>query len=157
MDKREPPTTLQAVEPLEISALEESPSSLLEDSSELLEPTPEMPVKASEPLVVDNKPQALTAGSPPVAASDPPEEESVAVAASEPAIEEAIAVPKSQHLNRQQLGKYFGKSHETIRQWEADGKLAEKGWEVVPGTGSSPKNPRLYRPAAHANQPPQLR
>ena len=62
--------------------------------------------------------------------------------------EEAIAAPKPPHLNRQQLGKYFGKSHETIRQWEADGKLAEKGWEVVPGTGSSPKKPRLYRPVS---------
>ena len=78
-------------------------------------------------------------------AAGEPEEEALVVATSEPAVVEAIAAPKSQHLNRQQLGKYFGKSHETIRQWEADGKLAEKGWEVVPGTGSSPKKPRLYR------------
>ena len=84
-------------------------------------------------------------------AGEPLEEEAVEV--EEPfglaqGTPEEIAAPKSQHLNRQQLGKYFGKSHETIRQWEADGKLAEKGWEVVPGTGSSPKKPRLYRPVS---------
>lgn len=56
---------------------------------------------------------------------------SLPVAASEPSVEEVIAATKPQHLNRQQLGKYFGKSHETIRQWEESGRLAEKGWEVV--------------------------
>ena len=39
-----------------------------------------------------------------------------------------------------------GKTHETVRQWEKTGKLSEKGWEPVPDTGSSPANPRLYRP-----------
>ena len=95
---------------------------------------------AGEPLVEGPATEEAIAGE--------PEEEALVVATSEPAVVEAIAAPKSQHLNRQQLGKYFGKSHETIRQWEVDSKLDEKGWEVVPGTGSSPKKPRLYRPVS---------
>ena len=61
--------------------------------------------------------------------------------------EEAIAPAPSPHLTREQLGEHIGgKSRETIRQWEVNGKLALEGWELVPGTGTSPKNPRLYRP-----------
>ena len=106
---------------------------LLEDSSELLEVSELLVIQSELPVSL----QVKAVGSAPLAKSEPPVDE---------AVEEAIAAPKSQYLNRQQLGKYFGKSHETIRQWEADGKLAEKGWEVVPRSGSSPKNPRLYRP-----------
>ena len=65
----------------------------------------------------------------------------------EPVLEkEAIAVEEAEHLTRDQLGKKFGKTREAVRQWEETGKLAEKGWELVPGTGTNPKNPRLYRP-----------
>ena len=100
-----------------------STQSLPVDHYKLLEPTPESQVNESEPLEV----------------SSPP------VAASEPAIEVAIALEEAPHLTREQLGKQFEVSRESIRKWEADGKLAEKGWELVPGTGTNPKNPRLYR------------
>ena len=74
---------------------------------------------------------------------------STEVEAEEPAVVGAvIAAPKPLHLNRQRLGKYFGKSHETIRQWELNGELQRRGWVPVPDTGTSPKNPRLYRPIA---------
>ena len=87
-------------------------------------------------------------------ASEPLAKEAVEVkepAAGEPeeaAVEEvARAVKGTQHLTRNQLGKLLGgKSRETIRKWEESGKLAAYGWEPIPDTGSSPKNPRLYRP-----------
>ena len=87
--------------------------------------------------VNDNEPQVLTAGEPLI--EDGSEEEA--------AVEEAIApVVESLQLTRDHLGKQFNVSRETIRKWEETGKLADKGWEVVPGTGTNPKNPRLYCP-----------
>lgn len=101
--------------------------------SEPLETTPESQVSESEPLVAEREPQDRSrAGRPPVVEN-------------EPAVEAAIATEESPHLNRRELGKLFKKSHEAIRQWELTGKLTQMGWEPVPGTGGSPKNPRLYR------------
>ncbi len=67
------------------------------------------------------------------------------VGESEPVVVVAIATEESPHLTREQLGKRFGKTREAVRQWEQTGKLTQMGWEPVPGTGSNPKNPRLYR------------
>ncbi len=72
-------------------------------------------------------------------------ESQVGVGESEPAVVVAIATQESPHLTREQLGKRFKKSHETIRKWELTGKITPLGWEPVPGTGTNPKNPRLYR------------
>lgn len=54
----------------------------------------------------------------------------------------------SQYPTRKQLGKRLGVTRETIRKLEELGKLAEKGYEPIPGTGidTSPVNPRRYRP-----------
>lgn len=52
---------------------------------------------------------------------------------------------RSDHLTRKELGELLGVSHESIRVWEQRGDLKKRGWELVEGTGSSPKNPRLYR------------
>lgn len=95
-------------------------SSLPIAQGELLETTKESQDEHREPPVGESNPQERTAlGSSPVTESEP--------------------------LNRKQLGKLFKKSHETIRQWEETGKLALAGWEPVPGTGGSPRSPRLYR------------
>lgn len=53
-----------------------------------------------------------------------------------------------QQFTREQLGKILGVSREAIRKWEVAGKLEKKGWEPVENTGSSPKNPRMYRSIA---------
>lgn len=141
VDIAEPLTTMQAIEPLEQSA-----SSLPIANSELLEPMPEMPVNYDEPLVEEpaEVEAAIAVDSSPVATSELLVDEP---ATSEPLEEEAIAPAESPHLTRNQLGQMLGgKTRETIRKWEESGKLSEKGWEPVPGTGSSPANPRLYRP-----------
>lgn len=88
--------------------------------SELLNNTPESQALQLMPPVGESNPQERTAlGSSPVKESEP--------------------------LNRKQLGKLLKRSHETIRKWEETGELADRGWSRVPGTGSNPKNPRLYR------------
>lgn len=58
---------------------------------------------------------------------------------------ESAAPSLRPQLTREQLGKILGVSRETIRIWEKSGKLAQLEWSRVPGTGSNPKNPRLYR------------
>ncbi len=128
------PSSHQAEQPL---------SSLPIAQGELLETTPESQAKHREPLVAESNPQERTAlGSSPVGKSEPP--------AGGPAVEAAVeiqrTVEETPHLTREQLGKRFGKTREAVRQWEQTGKLTQMGWEPVPGTGRSPKNPRLYRP-----------
>ena len=91
------------------------------------------PIAQGEPLVADNEPQDRTgAGRPPVVES-------------EPAVEEVIAPEETPHLTREQLGKQFKVSRETIRKWELSGSLKKRGWVQVLGTGTSPTNPRLYQ------------
>lgn len=109
---------------------------------ELLDTTKESKALHSEPLGAESNPQERTAlGSSPVAKSEPPP--------GGPAVEAAVeiqrTVEETPHLTREQLGKRFGLSRETIRKWEQTGELGDRGWEPVPGTRSNPKNPRLYR------------
>ena len=101
----------------------------------LSDTTPDSQADPSKPLVADSEPLENMA-----LAVNPLEDiPAPAAASSEP-------VGESQQLTRKQLGELFGGiSHETIRQWDKAGKLASLGWSRVPGTGSSPKNPRLYR------------
>ena len=57
----------------------------------------------------------------------------------------SLLVDKSEPLTREALGKILGVSRETIRKWQMSGELERQGWVVVPGTGSTPKNPIKYR------------
>ena len=64
----------------------------------------------------------------------------------EAVVVEAIApFSEPQHLTQQQLAKRLGVSRQYVAKLEKSGKLAEIGWEPVPGTGGR-KNPRRYRP-----------
>ncbi len=121
VDKSGLPSPLHLIPLPEAHQAEQPLSSPPIPKSELLNLTPESQAKHREPPVGESNPQERTAlGSSPV--------------------------PESEPLTRKQLGKLFKKSHETIRKWEETGELADRGWEPVPGTGSNPKNPRLYRP-----------
>ena len=124
----------KSVIPLDESAIE---SAVVEDAIALpatVSAISSADESASE-SVVDKPTEVETA-----IAGEPEEEEEAVVV-------EARAVAEKPHLTRAQLGEYLGGiSRETIRQWEKSGKLAEEGWVSVPGTGTSPKKPRLYCP-----------
>ena len=47
-------------------------------------------------------------------------------------------------LTRKELAGRLKVTHQTIGDWDKDGKLLQKGWERVPGSG-----PSRYRPLAH--------
>ena len=122
-------------------------SELLEVASSLPVDQGEAPITGGEPLTPTESIKVATDQVTALAESARTERLSALLAAGLAEFEGAIASNSGgEPLTRKQLGVRFGKSHETIRIWEEAGKLASRGWDPVPGTGSSPNNPRLYSP-----------
>lgn len=133
VDINEPPATLQAIEPLKNSQLEESVSSLPIDKSE-----PPVEELAEEKAIAGEPEEEAVEEEP--AASEPPEEEAAVVAASKPLAQKHLLKPltslglgKRLNRNLSSISRAKDKGNPYLRRWSKGLDPDGIAWEFRKG------------------------